>query len=307
MALALTLLPFGTAGASGPASDPYAIFARARNYFQTQSQAYPEYLRYDVAVHVVEGGKDKVERYNSVYDATTNDIWVDPVSDYEREHPPSGSGVNLGFLFWRVGKPQPPTDFLGVPMLSPTYSFGISKFAPTKGAHRPTDAELVEAIRKQFHDPNPRAKVLATPTPSGLLEIADVTVYKREYVISLAGEDSIEGHNCYHLKLQPVRDGGKYRLRDVWVDEATFATERLNESINFVNGPGTSVPWTVNFTDINGLHYVRDERADAPMEYRGLTYTSASIQFENIVATDGIPRRFDVPLTNDLVMDEPVY
>jgi hypothetical protein len=215
--------------------------------------------------------------------------------------------VNLGFLGFRLGKPQPPTDFLGVPMISPTYAFGLAKFVPMQPPHKPTDAELVAEIRKQFHDPNPRARVMPTPTPSGLPEIADVTAYKRDYVISLAGEDLVNGHTCYHLALQPVHNAGRYRLRDVWVDESTFATERLKESMNFVNGPGTDVPWTVDFADIGGAHYVSTEHADAPMSYRGLIYTSASVRFENIVAADGMPQRIDVPVTNDLVMDEPIY
>ena len=302
---ALIWLFGASAQPSSAASDPYAIFARARTYFE--SQKYPPYLKYDVAVRVTEGGKEKVEHYDSAYDSMTDDVWVEPVSDYEKEHPPSGSGVNVSLLGFGIGKPQAPTDFLGVPDLSPTYTFGISKFVPTQPPHRPTDAELVQEIRKEFHDPNPRVKIVATPKPSGLPEIADVTVYKRTYVISLKGEELVNGHMCYHLELQPVRDAGRYRLRDVWVDETTYATERLNESINFVRGPGTDVPWTVDFADINGAHYVSEERADAPMNYRGLTYTSASVQFENIVAVDDMPHRIDEPLTNDLVMDEPVY
>ena len=289
-----------------PAStpDPYLIFARARTSFEQQH--YPAYLKYDVVVRVTEGGTPKVERYQSAYNATTNDVWVEPVSDYERAHPPSGSGVNVGLLFWRIGKPQPPTDFLGVPKLSPTYSFGISKFVPVQPPHPPSDAELVAEIRKEYHDPNPRATIAPTPPPVSIREIFDVTVYKRDYVITVAGEDSINGHRCYHLVMQPVRaHDGRYRLRDVWIDERTYATERLNETFNFVNGPGTNVPWTVDFADSGGAHYISDERAGAPMTYRGLVYTQASVSFENVTAADAMPRMRDVPLTNDLVMDEP--
>ncbi len=286
--------------------DPYAIFARARSYFERQQ--YPPYLKYDVAVNVVEGGKTRTERYASAYNATTNEIVVDPVSDFERANPPSGRGVNIAILFVPLGKPQPPVDFLGVPMLSPTYSFGIAKFAAMQSPHKLTDAELVAAIRKEFHDPNPRATPRPTATPAGLPEIADVTVYKRDYVITLAGEEEVNGHTCFHLAMQPVRaNDHRYRLRDVWIDETTYATERVNESINFVNGPGTAVPWSIDYTDNNGMHYIRTERASAPMSYRGMVYTQASVDFENVTAAQAMPHRLDTPLTNDLVMEEPVY
>ncbi len=257
----------------------------------------------------MEGEKPRTERYDSAYNAVTNEIVVDPVSDFERANPPSGRGVNISILFLPVGKPQAPVDFLGVPVLSPTYSFGIAKFIPATMPHKLTDAELVAQIRKEFHDPNPRATPLATPAPSKLPEIADVTVYKRDYVIKLAGEENVNGHQCFHLAMQPAnaREGGKFRLRDVWVDERTYATERINESINFVNGPGTSVPWSIDYADSNGMHYIREERADAPMSYRGMTYTQASIDFENVTVASSMPHRLDTPLTDDLIMDEPVY
>lgn len=288
--------------------DPYAIFARARQYFE--AQRYPAYIDYDVAVRVVEGGKERAERYASSYDATDGYIAVDPVSDYELEHPATGKGVNVGLLFAK-SKPETPVDFLGVPRLTPAYSFGIAKFVPAPPPHAPTDAELVAEVRAAFHDPNPRAT--ATPMPrasaddlNGLREIAAVTVYKRDYRITLVGEETISGHACYHLALQPLRTRDRdLRLRDVWVDEATYATERLREAWNFSNGPGTSVPWTVDFTDTAGVHYVASERAEVPMSYRGLVYTQAFVSFEHIRPRDNPPGRRLTPLTNGIIMEEP--
>ena len=292
---------------TGPASpDPYAIFARARQYFE--AQRYPQFIDYDVAVDVVEAGKDRVERYASAYDATNGSIWVDPVSDYEIAHPPSGRGVNVS-IFGLGGKPEPPIDFLGVPRVAPTYSFGIAKFVAAVPPGPKSDEELVAEVRQAFHDPNPRARALPTSSPAattGLREIASVTVYKRDYRITLVGEEAIDGVSCYHLVLAPVRArDDRLRLRDVWIDERTSATVRLREARNFTSGPGTTVSWTVDFDDVAGAHYIARERAEVPMSYRGLLFTQATISFENIRARARPVAQRDTPVTNGLVMEEP--
>ena len=285
--------------------DAYQLFAKTRDTWL--HQRYPAYIDYTVAVTVDEGASPKTERYQSSYDATNNTIRVEPVSDWEQLHPASGKGVNLGFLFFPVNKPLPPVDFLGVPMLAPTYSFGMAPFVAMKPPHRFSDAEVVAQVRAQFHDPNPRgvAAVGAPVIPSGLHEIGSVVAFKRDYLISLLGEETIDGHRCYHLGLKPTRDYHRYRLRDVWVDETTHETRQLREAINFQDGPGTLVPWTIGFADIGGALYVDRESADLPMTYRGLLYRHATVSFEDIRSRTTPVHPMEFPPTNDLVMSEP--
>ncbi|MEO9170695.1 MAG: hypothetical protein ABI282_01965 [Candidatus Baltobacteraceae bacterium] len=294
---------FGPAPDAARSPDPYVVFAKARRFFE--AQRYLPYLDYDVAVRVVEGGKERTERYASAYDATTGAIWIDTVSDYEIAHPASGRGVN----FFGLNKPEPPVDFLGVPYIAPTYTFGIARLVPVQPPHTPSDAELVAEVREAFHDPNPRAASTPSPTPDtvdGLREIAAVTAYKRDYHIILAGEEIVNARQCYHLSLTPVRArDDRYRLRDAWIDEGTYATQRLREALNFKDGPGTSVPWTVDFAAVGNVYYIARERAERPMPYRGLIFDQATISFENIRPRKDPARPRDVPLTNGLIMEEP--
>jgi hypothetical protein len=259
--------------------DPYTIFARAREYWL--EQRYPVSVRYDVAVGIEEGGKARIERYASSYDSLDNAVSVDPVSDYERDHPVYPHGVNIGVLGFALSKPQPTDDFLGVPHLSPEYSFGMVPFIAPGEAGNPFDSPLLVAqIRHEFHDPNPHP----TAEPSGApREIAVVDANDRAYRIALLGTGDVDGHACFHLGLTPTRDPGKFRIREAWIDEANFATWELKDASNFTSGPETAVPWTIHFVDVDGAHYVGEEDALAPISTQGLIYTSARIAFENIV------------------------
>lgn len=270
--------------ARAPASpDPYQIFANARAYWMTQR--YPERLDYTVAVGVTEGGRERVERYSADFDAVHDVVTVDPVSDYQREHPTHPSGIDLGLLAWRLNKPLPPVDFLGVPHLAPNYSFGMAPFVPAPTPTPFNAAALVEEIRQQFHDPNPRAAASASPGPgSTLAQIATVVSRNRDYSISLLGTETIDGHPCYHLALHPLRDPGRYRIRQAWIDEATYAPWQLLDQIDFVSGPGTNVPWMIHFADVGGAHYVAEEDAQAPMATQGEIYTKSFVRFEEIRA-----------------------
>ncbi len=290
------------AGAQAPS--PYDIFARARAFWS--AQIYPSYLAYEVVVRVDEGASPKTERYASEYDATDNTVWVDSVSDYEIAHPVKVKGFNFGIPGLVASKPLPPVDFLGVPMLAPAFSFGMAPFVPAAAAAGRDSAQIVAAVRAQFHDPNPRGDSASSQTlPPGLHQIGSVTAFKRDYRVALLGIESIDGRPCYHLALSPLRDAKNYRLRELWVDERTYATAQLREALNFVNGPGTGVPWTVQFTQVGGAQYIASESADAPMSYRGLVYRHASVAFEDLHRQTLPPPAMLVPPTSDLVMDEP--
>jgi hypothetical protein len=275
--------------ARGAGPDPYAIYDQAQRFWLVQR--YPPYLAYDVAVRVDERGNVRVERYDSAFDATTGSIWVDPVSDYELAHPYVVHGLNLflnilGGQGVRLNKPEAPVDFLGVPELAPTYTFGMTPFVPVAPPSTAQDtAALVAAVRKSFHDPyrSGRTPPPATNAPA-LREIAHSLVNARAYTIGIVGEEVVNGHLCYHLALHPSRDPKRYRLRQLWVDERTGATWRLQEALNFVDGPGTGVSWTVNFANVDGAQYIADESSDAPMRYRGLVYSHTVVAFEDIHA-----------------------
>jgi hypothetical protein len=287
--------------------DPYQIFGDARAYWQQQK--YPMLLDYNVAVEVVEGGKERVEHYKTEYDALAGVVHVDPISDYQREHPVVVKGINIGILGIALNKPLPPVDWLGVPLLAPTYSFGMAPFVPAPTPTPFNSAALVAEIRKEFHDPNPRATPTATPTPNTLEEIATVYAHNRDYTISLLGTDTIDGHACFHLGLTPTRDPGRFRIRQAWIDEQTFATWQLQDASNFSKGPGTDIGWIIHFTQIDGAQYIREEDALASMSTGGEIYTQTSVRFENVVAASAPSLREELAqdglVQGGVILDEP--
>lgn len=313
--IAVLLLAAGLPVRSGAAqslSDPYQIFARARAYWQQQT--YPPLLEYTIAVSVFEGGSVKTERYWSAYDTSSQAIAVDEVSDYEQAHPTyaargfnfavHGEGYNIPFLSHLV-KPQPPTDYLGVPLLAPNYTFGLARIPPTSSA-TPDPMDVVGEVRASFHDPSPANRPSPSASPSALPIIEKETVYGRIYRVTLDGIESTYGVPAYHLKLQALRDPGRYRLEELWVDARTFAPIQLVERFNFAEGPGTSVPWRVRFAKVGGELYIYDETALGPMRFDGLVYPQATVAFENIRGVDELSRPPPpLPPQAPLIMSEP--
>jgi hypothetical protein len=275
--------------AAPPSTDPYEIFAQARRYWE--SQRYPGLLQYTVVVRVHEGGKDRVQHFHSGYDSYGGSIVFNPVSDEELAHPYYPKGINVGIFFWRVTKPEAPVDLLGAPDLAPNYGFGIAPTPLTPVPQPLTSAEIVRQVRDEFHDPDPRVTASPTPEPTpGLREIATVYAKNRAYDVSLVGTDDIDGSPAYHLSLHPLREPHRYRLRDLWVDATTYAPRKLIEALNFANGPGTNVPWSVTFTNQDGALYIDKETALAPIQYRGLIYTQASVSIEDLAPVEKLPR-----------------
>jgi len=299
--------PVATASAQ-PLTDPYQIFARARAYWLQQH--YPPLLEYTVAVSVLEGGTIKAQRYWSAYDSVNREVAVDPISDYEKTHPTYASGgLNLIFFSHALSKPQPPTDYLGVPVLAPNYSFGMADIPATNPSAATDPSELVREVRAEFHDPNPRGP---SPEPGSAATAPPIiekeTIYSRAYRVTLIGVETTEGVPAYHLHLQALREPGRYRLQELWVDTRNLAPIELIERINFVDGPGTGVPWRVRFMLIAGALYIYDERALRPMRYGGLVYREAAVWFENVHAVDQLSR--PAPLfapEAPLIMSEPSF
>ena len=261
--------------------DPYAIYGRARAYWQ--AARYPANLAYTVVVRVRERGVEKVEHFSSRYDARHDEIHTSGLSSEELAHPhfPPG-GFNIRVKFFGINRPEDPVDYLGVPLLAPNFSFGIAKYAPAADTD---SSDLVRQIREQYHDPAPPSG--APPVGSGLKEIGSVEAIARDYDIRLAGLDSIGGHPDYHLTMKPIRSPQRYRLRDVWVNTLSYATDKLVTDGNFTDGPGAGSRWAVTFSQVGSTPYIAIERAESPLKVDGRTYDDATIAFTEI---SSVPR-----------------
>ncbi len=265
----------GSSAAAAP--DPYVIYGKTRAYWQ--AARYPANISYVVIVSVRARGVERIEHFSSRYDSRNDAIHTSGLSAEELAHPhvPPG-GFNVRLKWFGINRLEDPVDYLGVPVLAPNFSFGIAKYAP---ADQQDSTELVRQVRADYHDP---ARVAASkPNVSGLKEIGSVEAIARDYDIRLAGLELLNGHQDYHLAMRPVRSPDRYRLRDIWVNAQTFATDQVVTDGNFISGPGPGSRWTVTFTQVGSTPYIATERAESPLKFEDRIYEQATISFSDIL------------------------
>lgn len=243
--------------------DPYAILSGARTYWQ--SQRYPAVVDYTIHTQATDRGRPDGRHYTARWFANDGQIEIHPVSAEEEAHPyVPGGGFNFGPF--SIGGPHDgggvKGDLVGLPLLAPNYSFGISPYVPPS---RESRAQIVAEIRERFHDPGVD-KVEALSRADGPPVIASVTSAKRDYAIDLVGTEAYGDHLDYHLRLRALRDPWHLRLRDLWIDERTYATDRLVEDGNFTLKYSTKIPWSVTFADVDGARYITSESAQLPLK-----------------------------------------
>ncbi|HTA39913.1 MAG TPA: hypothetical protein VK760_12595 [Candidatus Acidoferrales bacterium] len=237
---------------------------------------YPERVDYAVVVSGQDGAEYRSDRYRARYDTDTGILRVQTISAREEAHPsvPHGFGLTLNISLWGVvilqTKDLTPTkaieDLLGVPFLTPTYSFGLARsFAPALG-------------------PTP------SPEGTGLKTIAVVSAAQHEYTVRLDGDETIDGATFEHLTLRPLRDPNRFRLRELWVDSATKLPRRAIVSRNFTVAPEDTVAWVVDFATIGGGVYIASENALSTLqEAHGRVVSNAGVTFDYAPIETNVP------------------
>jgi hypothetical protein len=89
---------------------------------------------------------------------------------------------------------------------------------------------------------------LATPAPeeTPVATIGHVRVRTRNYDVTFAGDETIQGLPVVHLALRPVGDTSKHILRDLWIDPRTDGVLRLHGVAPLV-GPLATVDFTADY------------------------------------------------------------
>lgn len=310
---ALLTLPAAALAVSVPraqaatAQDPYQIFSQARDVWAQQQ--YPQYLTYTVAVTVSERGVVKCKHYHLADDPDTGQIQVNAVSDEEQAAPPTPEGFVLHLQPRRqghvimdrvVGKAGEAVDYLGVPLISPTYDFGMSRHSDASGQRN--DDALIAQIRQQYKDPMPAVKAQEVANDGELKSIALVTTHTRDYSVTLAGIENLNGRPCYHLLLQPLHDPQRYRLRQLWIDTQSYRTAQLVTEGNFTD---SNVPWMISYGQIGGAQYIVSETALQPVGIGRHMYEHASVSFDGIAPAQVPARPQSWFVTKQNVMEEP--
>jgi len=160
------------------------------------------------------------------------------------------------------------------PQISPASSFGLLR--------QDTKISLVGAPPVT---PSARPEVAVSPPPTPvpgetpLRELARVEAVAHDYQIEFAGTERIGDADTYHLTLTPLRDPHVYRLRDLWVDTASYATVQLALAGLFEGRPYDDARWLVSYVRLDGRYYVGQIKAQDQLKF-GLDRYVDGLEFD---------------------------
>jgi len=233
-------------------------------------------IEYTISVSGVDGAVLRSNHYSATYRPEVNEIDVDAISVEEsREAPPLIRDFDVrpqqtgcecqpddgGPLSVGVGNPERSQDLLGVPHLTPTYMFGLD--SPTVS--------------------NPLGQALS----SGPKLIAAVST-EHNYAVTLVDERAIDDSPTYHLRLTPLHDPKRLRLRELWIGTFDYLPRRAVIEGNFTTAPLTDVPWIIDFSVMNGEPLIVRETASTLFLPHQQVVTDVVIAFEDIGERSGL-------------------
>jgi len=268
--------------------DAYSIWLRARS--AVTSTQYPSRLAYTIAVSGLDGQTAVADHYRASADPGDGAIRIFPISDEQlAKPPPVPHGINMNISLdlciarggcaskqIPVGHPAPYQDLLGEPLLEPTYMFGL-RYSELRAAAAP-QAE------------------------SSLRVIAIVSSRSPDYRVSLIDTPLLDGVPTYHLGLTPLRKPKDNRLRELWIGSSDYLPRKAVVAGNFTLAPLVDVPWTVDFSILNGAPYItRESTVDTLYLAHHRAVREATIAFEDIREPDGTI--YDTPLLEPQIKD----
>ncbi len=248
VAAALTLATCAAAtppaATPGPA-DPYAIFDASRRAWG--AGAYSRYAEYVAVVSFHNGPKYVRRTWQTVEDIRHGLVYSGAFSREEQAHPTTPHGIVVSVPFFgEINKPQP-TDPIGQVAFAIDQDYGL---APN-GRHLVSTSSLSKLDRQ------------STTLPV----IGHTGTVARDYAVSLI-ETTVDAQGPeYHLRLTPLRDPDRHRLRELWVDGMTWLPEESIVAGIGNHPPLTNVLWRIEYQQTQGATYIARETALADVDY----------------------------------------
>ncbi len=257
-------------------------FARARAWWRARTDV--PYVRYGALVrylhdgHVFDNWWDV--RYRSSDGALSFFRLVDVAEDRRRL---GGVPFSIfGFKIFDTNKDAEPIR-LDEPRIDPASSFGVvTRFVKPIASHAAASGTTLAPS--------------AAPTDD-LREIGRIESTARTYDIRIVGRETFAGNSVLHLAFVPLRDRKINRIRDLWLDPATFRTVGARVQGLLDGKPYDGIPWTIHYVLVEGRQYVQQIVADEPLRF-GIDTTIPKFEFDFVdyrFPTDVPKYTFDRP------------
>jgi hypothetical protein len=267
------------AAAPSPSASPTpdaraeALFAKAKAAWRDRTEA--KFATWAVLVRYRKGSKSWDNWWQASYRDTDQRLALHRIVIFDDEARRL-KGLPINLFGVKIFDTNPDAEPLHVddPYISPASPFGVvARRGDAMPALRKSDDNLLPPVREA----GPRALPTPTPTPeptaeaaTPLPEIGRVEAYARDYRVELVGIEHLRYGDAYHLTLEPLRDPGANRLRDLWIATDTYQTVQLGMQGLFEGKPYDGARWIVTYVPLDGRWYVAQIRTDESMRF-GLT------------------------------------
>jgi len=245
---------------SAPESEAERVFVQARDTWQARAEA--PFLSYGIRLRITSSARHWDNWWEALYRNSDKRFvvrrLVSPVDDEKRLKGTPLCLQAFGLKIFDTNKDAEPI-FVEDPSIQAAESFGLLR------------SKVGESVTALYADETPAPGSTAPP------EVGRVQTIARDYAVELMDDEPIDD-NLYHLRLTPLHDPRRLRLRELWVSKDDYLTTKLVVDGISDGEPYDRTRWVASYVTLNGRVYLQQIRNEAPLHF-GLT-TVQDIEFD---------------------------
>jgi hypothetical protein len=277
-----------------------SLFTAARTA-RTKS-AYPHYATYVTVVRYRAGSQPVIRSWDTVEDIRQRLVHSQSISREESAHPTYPHGINIGVGGGAAGVPAAPVFGMPKPgglVLNPAEAddaIGQLSLAVDQDFGLAIDARAIAATTSAEDVVSSKTVLPLIGRTGALARIYDVTVL---------GDVDDGGVTLHHMRLRPLRDPQRNRLRELWIDAATsLPVHAIVDGVGN-HAPLDSVLWRVDFRRVVDGIYIARETALQPLDVDDGQLNDVSISFEELAPTNVLAPYVQLGLTDSVGTTDP--
>jgi len=253
-------------------SEAERVFAQARNAWQARTEA--PFLSYGILLRIANGSRHWDNWWEAYYRKSDQRFVVRrlvvPDDDEKRLKGTPLCIPAFGLKIFDTNSNAEPI-FVEDPTIQAAESFGLLR----------SNASHVLGDLDSHETPSPGAS--APP------EIGRIQAVARDYVIELVNDEPDADESVYHLRLTPLHDQKRLRLRELWVSKDNYVTKKLIVDGISDGEPYDRARWVASYALLGGRVYLQQIKNEAPLHFGLTTLQQMEINFVDFRFPQQIP------------------